>query len=754
MWWVRRGHLGRPALAGFLLVVAATAQLPVASQIPPGATVADLCPPTCLPGPRDETSAAWFPGLQSAFLFGGPGCCGVNGTTGDVVRFFHDNATVLPCTLPSPRAMTSAVSDGTVGYVFGGADTQDSPPTLVGDVVRFDPVACAAGSGMPTVAHFPSPRCCTSAIWDGREAYIFGGLDTAGNGLRDVYRFTPPYDLSLCNRLPAGLSYSAAFYDGHGFAYVLGGEAATATRTVVKVDTQTCALKELSARGFPLPYPVAGASVAFDGSEAYLFGGAADTKRAYATIVKFDPKTGASVVLAAPSALPEGLADTSAVYDSVHHAALLFGGDPLAYDQLRADIYTFSTPHQAGERTTPASDRFSDWPMEGASAARTGRGGQPLPCPARAWVSPIGVHDGAPVVEGCTLFVGTDQGLAAVNASTGALLWERALDAAVESRPALGVEGVLATTEEGSLFLVDRAGNILWHAPGVGAATSPVLASGFAFFGTADGTLHAVHEATGREAWRKAAAAPFVAAPVAYASWLFYGANGTGWRAVEAANGAPVWDRPALPGSSFGAAAHGVAYVATGDGLHAFNASTGQDAWVGPSTPGLLAPAVAGGAIVDASPSGRLVAWSPSGTPLWSLRTGPVAAPAIDGGLVFAGSTDGHLYIVNETSGRLVSNIPAGPVRSTPAIANGMAYVSTETGALVAVQIAERGDPPSTTGLSVAHDAPPGEVDGFQAASLAQSAAGGMGLGLALLLLLALVLVAVLWSRRDGRRRR
>lgn len=104
---------------------------------------------------RAETGAAWDPGREVAYLFGGAG-------PQDTVYAWDPatGQTTEPASLPAPRAAVSATwdDDQELAYVFGGLNGLDAPTT---DIVAFDP---ATGSASTLTTLLPSARSATAAV--------------------------------------------------------------------------------------------------------------------------------------------------------------------------------------------------------------------------------------------------------------------------------------------------------------------------------------------------------------------------------------------------------------------------------------------------------------------------------------------------------------------------------------------------------------------------------------------------------------
>jgi outer membrane protein assembly factor BamB len=184
---------------------------------------------------------------------------------------------------------------------------------------------------------------------------------------------------------------------------------------------------------------------------------------------------------------------------------------------------------------------------------------------------------------------------------------------------------------------------------------------------------------------------------------------------------APLWRTTAIGTDvrSSAAVANGVLYVGSDDGnLYAFDTRGKQDCSAGsPVTctplwkattggPIWSSPAVAGGiAYVGDSGDGQLYAFDAAGntncsgdpktcTPLWTAATGglllSLSSPAIANGVAYIGSTDGRLYAFDATGDTNCSGIPktCAPlwtavtadeiVHSSPAVANGVVYIGSQ----------------------------------------------------------------------------
>ncbi|MDH7511014.1 MAG: PQQ-binding-like beta-propeller repeat protein [Methanolinea sp.] len=272
------------------------------------------------------------------------------------------------------------------------------------------------------------------------------------------------------------------------------------------------------------------------------------------------------------------------------------------------------------------------------------------------WSSPYGGGMSSPAVTGGVVYSGSnDKNLYALNASTGALLWQYTTERAFSSSPAVAGGVVYAGNTEGNLYALDAGtGALLWtFAAGSEVASSPAVARGAVYIAGRDGTLCALNATSGDLLWTYA----------------------TGKETVSSS--------PAVSGNTV--------YFRGGDGtLHALDASTGVPLWTAPAgAPGESGPAVAGGRVFIGDGNGTVSALDASdGTPIWnSTIAGPVRnSPSVANGIVYAGSMDGTVSALDALTGDLLWTWEApGEGFSSPVIAGGVLYIAGSGGTLYAL---------------------------------------------------------------------
>jgi outer membrane protein assembly factor BamB len=191
---------------------------------------------------------------------------------------------------------------------------------------------------------------------------------------------------------------------------------------------------------------------------------------------------------------------------------------------------------------------------------------------------------------------------------------------------------------------------------------------------------------------------PVVANGIVYASGL------DGVHAFDATNGSSLWTfvpSVTVARISMPVVAHGIAYVAVNipnsphqackGVVYAIDAVTGIMRWQARSGCSNSQSITVAQGLVIAGSGFTLNAISPSnGQLLWSFPTGGSieSTPAVAGGLVYVSSDDGNLYALNASTGLQVWSYPVGGGLSSPAVARGVLYVCLSGGTLVALNAA------------------------------------------------------------------
>lgn len=289
------------------------------------------------------------------------------------------------------------------------------------------------------------------------------------------------------------------------------------------------------------------------------------------------------------------------------------------------------------------------------------------------------VGGGVAIDEG-RVYVATGFGeVAALDLDDGSVLWRARTSAPVHSAPVIS-RGLVATVARDDIVRVLDAetGEELWNARGAGApagfllSASPVVRGGQLVVPFASGELAAYDLVTGQETWRTllagdvrdapvAAFADVTAGPVIAGDVVYAGTRRGEFAAVDLATGEKVWSRTIGAGTGIWVVGDSVYAVDDSATLLRLSAANGGEFWRR-LLPAFEDPDDAEGAIHYAS-------------------------PAVAGGRVLVGSSDGQLYAVDAASGEIVVSVDMGdPLPAGVAVASSTVYLFSSDGVLHAIR--------------------------------------------------------------------
>lgn len=367
--------------------------------------------------------------------------------------------------------------------------------------------------------------------------------------------------------------------------------------------------------------------------------------------------------------------------------------------------------------------RDAEWPRfgQGAQGQSASAGGLPSKLE-QTWVTKTGgpVRSSAALADQ-TVYVGSDDGyLYALDLETGELRWRYRLAGAVASSPAAASGRIFVGDDSGMVYCLlaegdkrlteDRVGLQLWRIPTGGPVTgSPLVTlSGNAVFGSGDGSLYAVKVVSGQPAWTYQTGAPISASPVKSAEPLtvvsadgkaraerdvIYCAGEDGHLyALAERDGSVLWqvDTGAPIRSTPVAWAQKVFLVNEEGKALALSGRDGREAWSQhlPSGPG-GSPTLDGKRLIIPLRSGSLVGLNVlTGETEWSAQVpGRIYSTPIStsGPVIYVGSTDGHLYALDKSTGEIRWDFVTGDaINASPAAAHGQLVVGSRDGSIYA----------------------------------------------------------------------
>ena len=222
----------------------------------------------------------------------------------------------------------------------------------------------------------------------------------------------------------------------------------------------------------------------------------------------------------------------------------------------------------------------------------------------------------APVVSGSTVVAGYYTGgpygknvLIALNATTGALIWEVTAgsgnNSLADAVPAIDGGNVFAGTDYGLCSYQLSSGTLNWCSGPNDAFTAPAISKGVVYISTNSHGFYAFNESTGAQLWQytpSGYANPFSPPAIAGNTAYFSTSDGGAVYAFNTATGSLLFT---AGGGSRGieiisspSVANGVVYAACYGGLCAFDASTGNlISTIGPGAESVDSPTISDGRI-------------------------------------------------------------------------------------------------------------------------------------------------------------
>jgi outer membrane protein assembly factor BamB len=399
---------------------------------------------------------------------------------------------------------------------------------------------------------------------------------------------------------------------------------------------------------------------------------------------------------------------------------------PLYADELLLNGVTYNIASPVNPPTNASV--ASDWPMYRQNLQRSGLSTSAAPTNNLLWQFFTGPSNTAsladrlrasPTIVNGVVYIGSNSSsFYALNAVTGAQIWQVNVGSNVESSAAV-VDGVVyvGILWNGHYGYVDALnatnGALIWQfATNSGIESSPAVVNGVIYIGSYSGYVYALNAATGSLKWSYLTGGPTYSSPAIVDGVVYIGSFDGKVYALNANNGALIWAfRAGDQVYSSPAIVNNVVYVVSDSGaVYALNAADGSEIWqanVGSGTDHTdNSPAVANGMVYVGARNGYYAFNATDGSQIWFFAS-PYSArqvtgyfyssPAVVGNVVYCCYCDGYTFALNASDGSIVWAYHTGMfVFASPSIANGVVYVASYDGYIYALGT-PTGQTPTTT---------------------------------------------------------
>lgn len=350
----------------------------------------------------------------------------------------------------------------------------------------------------------------------------------------------------------------------------------------------------------------------------------------------------------------------------------------------------------------PGITRADDWPMFLKNPMHSPKVGKaPKQSLSLKWkFDTSGPVYSSPVVVGNTVFIGSyDKFLYALDASTGKLKWKFETGGEILSTPAVSEGVIYVGSKDGFLYALNAAsGELKWkYESGGDIFTSLVLGGDMVFFASSDTFVYAVDIDSGDRVWRvklkeNAKYGGIYSSPAYKNGAIYIASKNKKLYSMDAETGSRIWSTPTKSAIYTSPVLNdGLIYVASfdrklyayeyegDDAIPVFRRSIKELAY---STPAIYR----GSLYLGLKNSQILVFDKKTGKKqnTFSLPGAINSSIVIDSsGVMYVGCADGHIYLLNASSGEVLWKYKTGAgIHSTPAVAGGRLYIGSKDGSL------------------------------------------------------------------------
>jgi outer membrane protein assembly factor BamB len=293
------------------------------------------------------------------------------------------------------------------------------------------------------------------------------------------------------------------------------------------------------------------------------------------------------------------------------------------------------------------------------------------------------VESSATIVNNIVYFGSNDGTFNALNAKTGEKIWQFRVQYPIKSSAAVADGKVYFGCDDYTVYCLDAAtGKKIWSKDtGNSITSSPAISNGILFCGSVDGNIYGLNASNGHQRFRLNTLKIVVASPVVSGDSVYivtsdaivYAVNGKARNWFGEFLLRPSWqvlhfygDLPAPPPPS----GYLWSVFSPGDYTSASPTLNGDNLYVG-----------LGKKVVSISTKAKDRQWATL------TETSINYAGVLSENTVYAAGSDGHLYLLNASSGEKIKDIPVGgAITTNPLMVNGKIYVSSDDGSLYQVK--------------------------------------------------------------------
>jgi outer membrane protein assembly factor BamB len=346
--------------------------------------------------------------------------------------------------------------------------------------------------------------------------------------------------------------------------------------------------------------------------------------------------------------------------------------------------------------STPATTNAgsaSDWPMFRMNPEHTGGNGQvDAQRLALLWKYKVGYEMicSSPAVSGSRLFVSSysyDDNIYCLGTDDGRLIWKADIGDQLASSPVVSGGKVFVGSDDKNIYCLDaNDGRLLWkYRTGDTIYSSPAVDGGMVFVGSYDGNIYCLGVNNGTLIWKYKLGSPVVWSPAICGGKIFIPADEDLY-CLNTTDGKFIWKyhvfHPTSP-----AVSGGKVFIGAFDrNIYCLDANDGTLIWKYLTTmlvhpmedPIQSSPAISSGKLFIGADTHVYCLDTNNGTLIWKYEVGrpELSSPAVTGGMVWIGTTNGNIYCLGADNGSLIWKYKLeDSIDSSPTVSDGRVFV-------------------------------------------------------------------------------